>query len=161
MGFRPTPEVRQRLEEAAAKSGRSLSQEVQSRLERSLHFGDFLTSISGDRKNSELVGYLLYARSIIHAYATDHEWSVLEEHEAFKVAVVELVNVERPWVRGEYKGFGLVDEESLPPPLDDAQEQQAQALGRDMAWLIVKGPMDDLAEIAAKRGRKSTKAKGT
>ena len=35
MGFRPTPEIRARLEAAARTSNRSLSQEIESRLERS------------------------------------------------------------------------------------------------------------------------------
>ena len=35
MGFRPTPEVREKLEAAAKENGRSLSREVESRLEQS------------------------------------------------------------------------------------------------------------------------------
>lgn len=35
MGFRPTLDIRQKLEEAAATSGRSMSQEIERRLERS------------------------------------------------------------------------------------------------------------------------------
>ena len=35
MGFRPTPEIREKLEEAAKANGRSMSQEVEHRLERS------------------------------------------------------------------------------------------------------------------------------
>jgi hypothetical protein len=35
MGFRPTPEVRAKLEQAAQANGRSMSQEVESRLEAS------------------------------------------------------------------------------------------------------------------------------
>ena len=35
MGFRPTPEIREKLEEASKANGRSMSQEVEHRLERS------------------------------------------------------------------------------------------------------------------------------
>ncbi len=35
MGFRPTPEIREKVEEAAKANGRSMSQEVEHRLERS------------------------------------------------------------------------------------------------------------------------------
>ncbi len=35
MGFRPTPEVREKIEEAAKANGRSMSQEVEHRLEQS------------------------------------------------------------------------------------------------------------------------------
>ena len=40
MGFRPTPEIRQRLEAAAQENGRSMSQEIEHRLERSFIMED-------------------------------------------------------------------------------------------------------------------------
>ena len=40
MGFRPTPETRERLEKAAKANGRSMSQEIESRLERSFASDD-------------------------------------------------------------------------------------------------------------------------
>ncbi len=48
MGVRPTPELRQKLEEAAARSGRSMSQEVQSRLERTFPLDRFASEVGDD-----------------------------------------------------------------------------------------------------------------
>lgn len=40
MGFRPTPEIRQKIEQAAGRNGRSMSQEIEHRLELSFWFDD-------------------------------------------------------------------------------------------------------------------------
>ena len=56
LGMRTTPLVRQRLEEAAARSGRSLAQEVELRLERSFEFEDLIdTAISRTFAKAEAV----------------------------------------------------------------------------------------------------------
>jgi hypothetical protein len=46
LGFRTTREIRERLEKAAAASGRSLAQEVELRLERSFHFDEMTTNLA-------------------------------------------------------------------------------------------------------------------
>ncbi len=49
MGFRPTPETRERLEKASKANGRSMSQEIESRLERSFASDDAqVTSFGGE-----------------------------------------------------------------------------------------------------------------
>jgi hypothetical protein len=48
LGLRVTPEMKQRLEQAAVRKGRSLSQEVELRLERSLDFAPHLVIARGD-----------------------------------------------------------------------------------------------------------------
>ena len=48
LGLRVTPEMKRRLEAAATKKGRSLSQEVELRLERSLDFARHLIIAQGD-----------------------------------------------------------------------------------------------------------------
>ena len=48
LGLRVTPDMRRKLEKAALKSGRSLSQEVERRLDRSLDFDRHLVIAQGD-----------------------------------------------------------------------------------------------------------------
>jgi hypothetical protein len=48
LGLRVTPEMKKRLEQAAIKNGRSLSQEVELRLERSLYVSRHLMMAQGD-----------------------------------------------------------------------------------------------------------------
>jgi hypothetical protein len=55
LNMRTTKGVRERLERAAAKSGRSLAQEVEWRLERSLDFDGHLVLARGDIWSSILV----------------------------------------------------------------------------------------------------------
>ena len=48
LAFRPTPDLRRRLEKSAADSGRSMSQEIQSRLERSFPLDRFAREVGDD-----------------------------------------------------------------------------------------------------------------
>lgn len=48
MGLRVTPKMKQMLEKAAIRSGRSLSQEVERRLDRSIDFENHLVMAQGD-----------------------------------------------------------------------------------------------------------------
>ena len=55
LNMRTTKDVRTRLERAAASSGRSLAQEVERRLERSLDFDRHLVVAQGDRWSPVLI----------------------------------------------------------------------------------------------------------
>jgi len=63
LGLRVTPEMKKRLEKAATKKGRSLSQEAELRLERSLDLSRHLMIAQGDRWAPVLIykGNLLIA----------------------------------------------------------------------------------------------------
>ena len=58
-GFRVTPEMKQRIESAAAQSGRSMSQEVEFRLERSIDREDLLSDVLELKFGPEVAGLLL------------------------------------------------------------------------------------------------------
>jgi len=50
IGFRATPELRRKLEEAASQNGRSLSAELESRLETSFAQSDLIERLSAKVK---------------------------------------------------------------------------------------------------------------
>ena len=55
MGFRPTPDIRKKIEESAAQSGLSLTQEIERRLERSFWEEGALYAEFGGKEQYELV----------------------------------------------------------------------------------------------------------
>ena len=154
VAFRPTPDIRRRLEEAATESGRSMSQEIQSRLERSLLIDDQMSFMYRDKGAAQLIEHLLNAKILIHACAQNNSWNALQEHEAFKTAIIEFLDNERPSVIGE--GLGLAPQYT---PLDDVQKEQAWAIGREMAQIIYEDHMEHLLGILSKHKRKGTKAR--
>ena len=58
MGFRPTPGIREKLVEAARANGRSMSQEVEARLEQSF-LGDAFLGGLGNATAAKLIGPIL------------------------------------------------------------------------------------------------------
>ncbi len=76
-GFRPTPEIRAKLEAAARENGRSLSQEIESRLERSLgQEEDLYRSFGG--KHIYALARILAAAVMAAESQTGKRW---QEHE--------------------------------------------------------------------------------
>ncbi len=65
MGFRPTPELRGKLENAAATSGLSLTQEVERRLERSFSDSDARLQGFGSDERLELLRALSLAVDLV------------------------------------------------------------------------------------------------
>lgn len=70
MGFRPTPDLRQKLEEAAAKSGMSLTQVIEDRLRRSFEEEDAI----GGAELYALFRLLAACASLVEA-RTEKSWS--------------------------------------------------------------------------------------
>ena len=65
MGFRPTPTIRENLEEAARANGRSMSQEVEARLEHSFVGDGFIQHMLGSDLSS-----MMALRSLANAIAS-------------------------------------------------------------------------------------------
>ncbi len=89
MGFRPTPTIRAELEEAARANGRSMSHEVEARLERSfLEFG---------KEETFLVAQLL-AKAIqtIEAVTGKNWMDDPEAHRQTQVACIKILDAFRP-----------------------------------------------------------------
>ena len=73
LGFRPTPEIRQRLERAAAVNFRSLSAEIESRLEMSFAKDDAEAKIWRDTETLGIMRALAAAAAAI-SVATGKNW---------------------------------------------------------------------------------------
>ena len=62
---RITEETRQGLEAAASDSDRSLSQEIEFRLDRSIHVDDVLSLLAGDKQMAKFVRCFTEAKALI------------------------------------------------------------------------------------------------
>jgi hypothetical protein len=74
MGFRTTSEIRARLEAAANESGRSLTQEIEHRLEASFLMGDLRTvirEVMAERDTFQLVRVLSFDKRVDHNDTAD------------------------------------------------------------------------------------------
>ncbi len=175
LNMRTTQEIRERLEKAAADSGRSLVQEVETRLERSFLVEDHLTFVSGDPKTATFVREMLEAKRLIEVHQDKSAWDDFECHEAMKTALNRLLaqqapkpsqNLEKrratyerykektlkPWRdRGGDETFN--PDVGSKPTLKPSPDDQAHMLGRVAADAVRQGHLKALAE--ALRGRKS------
>ena len=173
MGFRPTPEIRASLERAAQANGRSMSQEVQARLERSFLVEDHLTFVSGDPKTAWFVREMLEAKRLIEAYQEKSAWDDFECHEAMKAAINRLLTKDAPkptqafkkkrdaykrykektlrpwWDKG---GGGLFSNPNAgpQPTLKLSPDDHARAVGREAAHAVRQGHLKALAEALRK-----------
>ena len=72
MGFKPTPEIRRLLQEAAAANGRSVSKEIEVRLERSLLDQEAIYQAFGGSKSYEFCRLLA---TFANAGSDDEAWT--------------------------------------------------------------------------------------
>ena len=125
MGFRPTPFVRRQLEAAAAVSGRSLSQEIESHLEVSFQSEE--REVGGRRNLALLRAIGLLVRTV--ETMTDGTWdddNFTFEH--VKQAIDTFLDAMRP-------ESGRVDRVSL---MDEEQQEVKDQLGRHVAEICAK-----------------------
>ncbi len=116
MAFRPTPDVRRKLEEAAAESGRSMSQEMQSRLEHSLQDQDAREREMGGRELLALFRMLGAVAEVIEE-RTGKKWS--EDWDtglAVQVAWKALIGRAMPLPSSEYHRAVNIQDEFPPLP---------------------------------------------
>ncbi len=77
-GFRPTPSLRSALEESSENNGRSLSQEIESRLERSFAIDDHVTTQFGGPEKYQVFRMLSAASETIQ-FRTGKSWLADED----------------------------------------------------------------------------------
>ncbi len=173
LNMRTTRETRERLEKAAADSGRSLVQEVEARLERSFLVEDHLTFLAGDPKTAWFVREMLEAKRLIEAYQEKSAWDDFECHEAMKAAINRLLTKDAPkptqafkkkrdaykrykektlrpwWDKG---GGGLFSNPNAgpQPTLKLSPDDQARRVGREAAHAVRQGHLKALVEALRK-----------
>jgi uncharacterized protein (DUF1778 family) len=176
LNMRTTQKTRERLEKAAADSGRSLVQEVEFILERAFLVDDHLALVFDDAPTASFVREMLEAKRLIEAYQENSVWDDLECHEAMKAALVRLITQraprpssklkrkldaydrykdkeEKPWKeRGGGAGlFGIGNPDAGPPPkLKPAPLDLARMIGRSAADEVRKDRINPLAEALRK-----------
>jgi hypothetical protein len=115
LGLRATAECRKALEEAAASSGRSISQEIEFRLERSFH----QDAEFGGREMAGLFRMMAGAAALISERRGGKPWSTdWESFQAVSAAWRELMNQVSPNMPAEWKARfqTLKSEDPGPPP---------------------------------------------
>ncbi len=107
MGFRPTPEVRRQLEQTASANHRSLSQEIEARLELSFaRESAKVETLGGDATYA--VAHALAAAAAAVSKKTGSSW--LEDAGAYREAekaIFLLLEAFRPGREGSFPTFGL------------------------------------------------------
>ena len=113
MGFRPTPEIRRCLEEAAKETGVSLSREIEFRLERSFQEEKMRYEIFGNKFKFRLMQILAIAINLIEEQMGKKFTQDLQTHDEVKQAVTAFLDQFAPknksrGLRGAYAtGIGL------------------------------------------------------
>ncbi len=173
LNMRTTQEFRARLEKAAADSGRSLVQEVETRVERSFLVEDHLAVIAGDPATAVFVREMLEAQRLIETHQGKSVWDEFECHEAMKVALNRLLKQHAPkrsrklekklaaheryvqetlkpwWARG---GGGFINNPDAGPmpDLKPSPLDQARDLGREAVKVVRNFRQNALAEALRK-----------
>ena len=103
LNMRTTPEARRKLEDAADKSGRSLAQEVEYRIERSFFYEDTLSLSGPDPKTSKFVRDSLDLKRITELTIGADTWEDYETWVAWKAAISILLDYYQPKKEKLYK----------------------------------------------------------
>lgn len=163
---RITGEMRNRLETAANDSGRSLSQEIESRLEQSFVLQGALGLLGADANTAALFTDILHAKALIEAHAQKSVWDDYEAHITLSIAVRQLLLERTPDISAEFKkrtadwekekelnlqnwredegvveglqalGAVLSGDASPPPQIAPSPQQNAEMLGKAAAYVI-------------------------
>ncbi len=124
LGFRPTPEIRAKLEEAAAVADRSLSQEIESRLERSFEREESLYEAFGGRRSFTLGKVIANVASLIESSSGKNWRSHRQTFEEVRSAVMKVLEALGP---------------TRKAPADNELERQAEILGEILAGAVTEG----------------------
>ena len=107
MGFRPTPEIRRQLEQVAFANGRSLSQEIEARLELSFAVEQARIEAFGGDATCAVTKALAAAAAAVSQKAK-RSW--LEDAGVYREAekaIFLLLGAFRPGKKGSFPTFGL------------------------------------------------------
>lgn len=89
-------ELKSAVQEAGSEEGRSLSEEIEYRLERSILVEDHLAVIAGDPATAAFVREMLEVKRLIETDQGKSVWDEFECHEAMKTALNSLLKQHAP-----------------------------------------------------------------
>jgi hypothetical protein len=154
MGFRPTPDLRRRLEAATDASGRSLSQEIESRLERSF------SEEPGSRAAYHLIRLFGAAIGMAEQQSgkavTDYQTYVMAQN-----AISRLLDQFKPLVPDEIRR----QQEAIYRPdvpyteVINDPDFEAQFTGRSIGDVLLKQVQEVMDAVKADRAGKAKSAK--
>jgi hypothetical protein len=164
------PDLKTQLEQAAADEGRSLSEEIEFRLERSFLTEDHLRFLAGDLRGATFVRQFLDVVALMSAFRKQPVWEDDEGYEALEAAVCELIRSNklgpskdyerrvqiyerykekrlRPWrKKGGGQGLSSNPKAGPMPTLKPSPREEARLLGRVAAQTIKKSRLEALAK---------------
>jgi hypothetical protein len=158
------------VQEAGSAEGRSLSEEIEYRLERSFLVEDHLAVIAGDPATAVFVREMLEVKRLIETEQGKSVWDDFECHEAMKAALNELLKQHapkpsrrfekkladyerykektlKPWFDRGGGGFGIGNPDAGPrPDLKPSPVENAHILGGAAVNVVRKYRANPLAE---------------
>jgi len=173
--IRMRDEVKSAVQDAGSAKGRSLSEEIEYRVERSLLVEDHFALAFEDARTADFVRETLETKRLIEAYQKKSIWDDLESHEAMKAALTRLINQRAPkpstslkrrqtayerykekeekaW-RDKGGGLGLLAtglEADPPPKLEPGPMEMARRIGCYAADEVRKSRVKALADALRK-----------
>ncbi len=125
MGFRPTPDIRRELEQAAFANGRSLSQEIEARLEISFAVEQTRAEAFGGDATYAVTKALAAAADAVSQKAKRSWLENAGVYREAEKAIFLLLDAFRPGKKGSFPTFGLGVEVAA-----DIMRKQADVLDR-------------------------------
>jgi plasmid stability protein len=131
MSFRLTPDTKAALRRAAARSGRSLSQETEHRLRRGLDEEEAISSLWGDVKTSAM---LRLAAQVVQSVRTLQDTKVhwTADAKVFDSAIEAIAGTLKLFRPLQAEGFSVGSPEIGAPALKVVEEAQATELSRPL-----------------------------
>ena len=132
MSFRLTPDTKAALRMAAARSGRSLSQETEHRLRRGLDEEEAISSLWGDVKTSAM---LRLAAQVVQSVRTLQDTKVhwTADAKVFDSAIEAIAGTLKLFRPLQAEGFSVGSPEIGAPALKIIEEAQATKLSRPLS----------------------------
>ncbi len=96
LNMRTTPALRKKLEDERERSGRSLVQEVEYRMERSFLLDDFLSFLADDPATKSFIRDVLTAIKVTEGEYEKSVWSDLEAHSTASTSIASLLKSRAP-----------------------------------------------------------------
>jgi plasmid stability protein len=132
MSFRLTPDTKAALRRAAARSGRSLSQETEHRLRRGLDEEEAISSLWGDVKTSAM---LRLAAQVVQSVRTLQDTKVhwTADAKVFDSAIETIAGTLKLFRPLQAEGISVGSPEIDAPALKIVEEAQATELSRPLS----------------------------
>ncbi len=163
LSLRTTPEFRKKFENAATKSGRSIAQEVEQRLERSFFFEDTLSLSGADNKTAQFTRDILDSKRLVEVMTEGDAWTDYEVWLSWRAAILELLDQRAPsredfdareeecgHLREEWLEHGYRPMSTDVPPYPRSHVEMAATIGQTLADALATNRIKSIHDTLAK-----------